>query len=245
MAAACLAVPLMARAAADDALSQSIDTVKRTQQASVASQQRIDKLDDQTRALLERYRSAIWQTQQLNVYAEQLNELLQQQTTQLASLQQQMSDLDRAGEDLMPLMLRMTDSLEKFIALDLPFLKDERRERIASLKQVLGDPQVNAGEKFRRILEAYQIEIDYGRSLGVERQQIGSDTMDVLRVGRVALYALAPDGGDPKVWNAGANQWEDLPGGDAAAIRDGLKMARELMPVNLLELPLPAAGGTP
>src|SRR3546814_10996651 len=77
---------------------------QRAQQASVASQKRVDQLDDQTRALLERYRSATWQAQQLNVYAQQLNELLTQQTAQIASLRQQLADLDRAGEDLMPLL---------------------------------------------------------------------------------------------------------------------------------------------
>src|SRR3546814_3064625 len=81
----------------------------------------------------------------------------------------------------MPLMLRMTDSLEKFVALDLPFLHNERQARIDNLKQALGDPQVNAGEKFRRILEAYQIEVDYGRTLGVERIDIDGSSMDVLR----------------------------------------------------------------
>lgn len=227
--------------AQSDAVSKSLDTVQRTQQASVASQQRVDQLDDQTRALLERYRSATWQTQQLNVYAQQLNELLSQQTAQLTSLHQQMADLDRAGEDLMPLMLRMTDSLEKFVALDLPFLADERRDRLANLKRALGDPQINAGEKFRRILEAYQIEVDYGRTLGVERIDVGGNTMDVLRVGRVALYALAPDGDDPKIWNPATKSWDALSGGARASIREGLKMAHELTAVNLLELPVPAA----
>src|SRR3546814_8747196 len=66
--------------AQSDALTKSLDTAQRAQQASVASQKRVDQLDDQTRALLERYRSATWQAQQLNVYAQQLNELLTQQT---------------------------------------------------------------------------------------------------------------------------------------------------------------------
>lgn len=233
-----LAMPAWAQ---NDALSRSLDTTQRAQQASVASQQRVDQLDDQTRALLERYRSASWQTQQLNVYAQQLNELLAQQTAQIASLRQQLADLDRAGEDLMPLMLRMTDSLEKFVSLDLPFLHDERQQRIDNLKQALGDPQVNAGEKFRRILEAYQIEVDYGRTLGVERTQVDGNTMDVLRVGRVGLYALSPDGGDPKMWNAQTRHWDALSRGDVASIREGLKMARELTAVNLLELPVPTA----
>jgi len=231
--------------AQNDALSKSLDATQRAQQASVASQKRVDQLDDQTRALLERYRAATWQTQQLNVYAQQLNELLTQQTAQIASLRQQLADLDRAGEDLMPLMLRMTDSLEKFVALDLPFLRDERHERIANLKQALGDPQVNAGEKFRRILEAYQIEVEYGRTLGVERIDVDGSTMDVLRVGRIGLYALTPDGGDPKMWNAQTKKWEALSRGNAVAIRDGLKMAREMTAVNLLELPVATAGSAP
>lgn len=227
--------------AQNDALSKSLDVTQRAQQASVASQKRVDQLDDQTRALLERYRAATWQTQQLNVYAQQLNELLTQQTAQIAGLRQQLADLDRAGEDLMPLMLRMTDSLEKFVALDLPFLHDERQARIDNLKQALGDPQVNAGEKFRRILEAYQIEVEYGRTLGVERLDIEGTSMDMLRVGRIGLYALTPDGRDPKMWDAQTKKWQALSRGKAASIREGLKMARELTAVNLLELPVPAA----
>ncbi|WP_020650073.1 DUF3450 domain-containing protein [Solimonas variicoloris] len=231
--------------AQSDSLGKALDAAQQTQRAAVASQQRVDQLDDQTRALLERYRAATWQSQQLNVYAQQLNELLAQQVTEIQSLRTQLADLDRAGEDLMPLMLRMTDSLAQFVALDLPFLGDERRERLANLKQALGDPQVNAGEKFRRILEAYQVEIDYGRALGVERVEIGQETVDMLRVGRVALYALAPDGSRPRIWNAAAKQWDALPRGEAAAIREGLKMARELTAANLLQLPVPAARSAP
>ncbi len=231
--------------AQSDSLSKALDTAQRTQQASVNSQQDVDKLDDQTRALLERYRSATWQAQQLNVYAQQLNELLAQQTAQLTSLRQQLADLDRAGQDLMPLMLRMTDSLDKFVSLDLPFLRAERSQRITNIKNALGDTQVNAGEKFRRILEGYQIEVEYGRTLGAERIDVDRTTMDVLRVGRIGLYALAPDGRDPRRWNPDTRKWEELPRRDATAIRDGLKMAHEMTAVNLLQLPVNAAGSAP
>ncbi|MGH8447337.1 MAG: DUF3450 domain-containing protein [Solimonas sp.] len=243
----CLALLVAAGGAQaqNDSLGKSLDTAQQTQRAAVASQQRVDQLDDQTRALLERYRSASWQSQQLTVYAQQLNELLTQQAGELASLRQQLTDLDRAGQDLMPLMLRMTDSLDKFVALDLPFLKDERRERIVRVKSALGDPQVNAGEKFRRILEAYQIEIEYGRTLGVERIDSDGETLDLLRVGRVALYALAPNGSRPRMWNAATGKWDPLSRGHAAAISEGLKMANEHVAVNLLELPIPAARSAP
>src|SRR3546814_10371402 len=83
-------------------------------------------------------------------------------------------------------------------------------------------------EKFRRILESYQIEVDYGRTLGVERIDIDGSSMDVLRVGRIGLYALTPDGSSPKMWDVQTHEWNALSRGKAASIREGLKMAREL-----------------
>ncbi|SEQ67460.1 Protein of unknown function [Solimonas aquatica] len=228
-----------------DTVGKVLDLTQQSQRAAADSQKRVEQLDDQTRAMLERYRAALWQTQQLNAYAEQLNGLLAEQQNELAALQQQSAELDRAGQDLLPLMLRMTDSLEQFIKLDLPFLKEERTQRIAALKQSLSDAQLSAGEKFRRLLEAYQIEIDYGRNLGVEQLRIGDSQMDVLRVGRVALYALSPDGAQAQVWDAAAARWQPLPRSARAQIREGIKMARELAPANLLELPVPVAVAQP
>lgn len=243
--AAAAALWCLVAVAQNDPVGKALDLTQQTQRAAADSQHRVDQLDDQTRALLERYRAASWQSQQLNAYAEQLNGLLTQQAAELTALKAQLADLDRAGQDLLPLMLRMTDSLEQFVKLDLPFLQDERQQRIAALKQTLSDPQSSSGEKFRRILEAYQIEIDYGRSLGVEQARIGDAQMDMLRVGRVALYAISPNGDEGRVWNAAAGQWQPLPRSARAQVREGIKMARELAPGNLLELPVPVAVARP
>lgn len=232
-------------AAQSDTVGKALDLTQQAQRASADSQGRVNQLDDQARTLLERYRAASWQAQQLNVYAEQLNGLLSQQQSELAALQAQSADLDKAGQDLMPLMLRMTDSLEQFVDLDLPFLKQERQQRVAALKQNLGDAQLSVGEKFRRILEAYQIEIDYGRSLGVESAQLGEQQVELLRLGRVALYALSPDGSQARIWDATSGQWQELPRSARGAIREAIKMARELSPANVLELPVPVAAVQP
>ncbi|MFT4047514.1 MAG: DUF3450 family protein [Solimonas sp.] len=76
-----LLIVCSAALAQNDTLGRALDAAQQAQRASTASQQRIDQLDDQTRALLERYRSATWRTQQLNVYAQQLDELLAQQSS--------------------------------------------------------------------------------------------------------------------------------------------------------------------
>jgi biopolymer transport protein ExbB len=237
---------LSAAAAAQSGGSPAVDATLQANHAASAAQQQIDQLDDQTRALLERYRAALWQTQQLNVYAQQVGPLLATQDADRAALQQQFQQFASSSHDLTPLLLRMLDSLDQFVGLDLPVLQQERRERIAALKRLMTDAGTPQAEKYRRMLEAYKIEADYGRSLGAERMQLqldgGSKVVDVLRLGRVALYYLSLDGAQAGCWDAGAKQWRSIEGRYRSAIRSGLKVARETAAPEVLELPVPAAG---
>ena len=230
------------RADAQDAVGKAIDSTVEANRAARASQERIDKLDDQTRAMLERYRSASWQAQQLTVYANQLGELVAAQDAEKASLARQIEEMERTERELLPLMLRMVEGLEKFIALDLPFLATERKERFESLKTFMADPEANNAEKFKRILEAWQIEAEYGRSLGSETADVDGRSVEVLRVGRTALYYLSSDGKQAGIWDAASKQWQELPHKHVAQIRHGLRMARETAAPDLLRLPMPATG---
>ena len=231
-----------ASAQTQDAAGRALDAMTQSDRAARASQQRIDKLDDSTRALLERYRTASWQAQQLTVYASQLGELATAQGDEKASLNRQIEEMERTERELLPLMLRMVKGLEKFVALDLPFLAAERKERVESLRKLMTDPSANNADKFKRILEAWQIEAEYGRSLGAERAEIDNRAVDVLRFGRVALYSLSVDGKQAAIWNAQAGRWQELPHKYASEIRRGLRMARETAAPDLLRLPMPAVG---
>lgn len=240
LAPACWGAP----AAAQDATTRAIDGTVEATRAARASQERIDKLDDQTRDMLERYRAATWQAQRLGVYADQLGELRAAQDAEKASLNRQIAEMERTDRELLPLMLRMVESLEEFVRLDLPFLATERKERLASLKKLMADPSANQADKFRRVLEAWQIEAECGRSLGTERQQVNERSVDVLRVGRTALYYLSADGREAGMWDASAQQWRALPHRHAAEIRRGLRMARDTAAPDLLRLPVPVAAAT-
>lgn len=235
----------MGAALAADPISQSYDATLDANQKARASQQTVDKLDDQTRAALEKYRSVLWQAQQQAVYAQQLEAVAATQIAEKTSLEKQYAGLDDTEREILPLMLRMMDSLEKFVALDLPFLKDERQERLAGLKRALSDGQTGVAEKYRRLTEAYRVESDYGRSFGVERTELPLDgtakIVDVLRVGRSALFYLSLDGADVGVWDADAKQWLALEGRYRAEVRKALKVARETTAPSLLVLPMPAA----
>ena len=121
---------LGASAQQNDKINQAIEATVQSNRAAVASQGRINGVDDSTRSMLERYRAATWQAQQLNVYAKQLEQLQGAQAAEKASLAQQLVEIERTERELTPLMLRMLDSMDKFVSLDLPFLKQERRERV-------------------------------------------------------------------------------------------------------------------
>jgi hypothetical protein len=235
-----------------DALAQAVDATVQANRAAKASQERINKLDDETRALLERYRNALWQAQQLQVYTQQLEALVGEQDKQKASLQAQLREVEVTEREILPLMLRMLDSLEKFVALDLPFLKEERSERIAALKRLMADPEARLADKFARLLEAFKIEGDYANTLGAERTQIGegdkAQLVDILRVGRTALYYQTLDGDAVGRWDPEQKAWAPLDEGYERSVRKGLRIARELETADLLVLPMAppvAAAKTP
>lgn len=222
-----------------DKINQAISATQDSNRASAASQQRINVTDDATRAMLERYRAATWQAQQLGVYGKQLEQLLGAQEAEKASLRQQLVDSDRTERELIPLMLRMLDTLDRFVTLDLPFLKQERRERVDGLRRMMAEPDTPVAEKYRRLLEAYQVEIEYGRTFGAERAQVDDREVDLLRVGRASLFYLTLDGDEAGAWNAATKKWVVLPGRYRSSIKKGLRIAHEVSAPTLLDLPMP------
>jgi len=231
------ALPVTATAA--DPVGQALDATVAANRGARDSQTRINQLDDATRQMLERYRAATWQSQQLKVYAEQLEELANGQEAERDSLSRQLAEIDRTERELLPLMLRMVQGLDSVVTADLPFLQQERKDRVEGIKRLMSDPSTSNADKFKRILEAYQIEAEYGRTLGAERTQIDQRTVDVLRVGRTALYYLSTDGSQAGWWDAAARQWQTLGSEHITPIRRGLRMARETLAPDLLQLPMP------
>lgn len=222
-------------------VQRAIAGVQQSQQRAVQSQQRVNALDEQTRGMLERYRAAVWQAQQLKVYVEQIGTLTDAQQADRETLQRQIDEMERVDRELLPLMLKMIDSLTRFVALDLPFLSDERNARIAELKHMMADAEIGNAEKFKRILDAYRIEVDYGHTLGIERVEIEGRVMDQLRVGRTALFALGLDGKSGLRWDAANQKWQALPHRYQSEVQRGLRIARETATADLLRLPVPVA----
>jgi len=161
--------PLIASA---DTLSQSIQIENSTHAAAAQSQKKINQLDDHTRKMLEQYRSAKRQTKTLLTYNTHLDILVASQEQEKLSLTQQLEQIETTQREIVPLIINMQKSLEQFIALDLPFLPKERQERISKLKAMMSRADVTTAEKFRRLIEAYQIENNYGNTIEAYRGNI-------------------------------------------------------------------------
>jgi len=226
-------------------LTDAINVETATNNSAIQSQKKIDGLSDKTRKMLDQYRAATRQTETLKIYNGHLKELLASQQTEKESLEVQLTEIETTQREIVPLILRMMDSLEQFVALDLPFLPQERTQRIEKLKQMITRADVTNAEKYRRILEAYQIENDYGNTIEAYRADLTingeTSSVDFLRLGRVSLYYQRFDGSETGFWNKEQNQWQVLSDDYRHSIRNGLRIARKETAPDLITLPIPAA----
>ncbi|MES2605874.1 MAG: DUF3450 domain-containing protein, partial [Pseudomonadota bacterium] len=129
-----------------------------------ATQTTINGLADQTRELSSQYAQALAELDSLNKYNDQLQEQVNAQETEKASIQTQLTEIETTAREVLPLMDRMVTTLDQFVKADVPFLLEERTTRVTNLVELMGRADVAISEKYRRILEAYQIELDYGRT---------------------------------------------------------------------------------
>ena len=227
--------------------AQSVDQVLQAEQRRLSlaqqSQERINDIVEGTRSLEDQYRGINKEIDGLRVY----NDLMRAQTSgQQATLDDialSMDQVDVINRQIVPLMTRMIDGLEQSVALDVPFLMEERTERIDNLKSIMERSDVSVAEKFRKVMEAYQIENDYGNSVDTYEQALTFEgetrVYNILRIGRVGLYFQSEDATLTARWDNELRDWvED--NSARAEVRTGLRMARQLIAPEIIIVPVSA-----
>jgi hypothetical protein len=214
-------------------------------EAARKSQVKIDRLADEARDLLGDYKTVVKQVDGLKVYNGRLQRQIENQQKRVIEIDQSISQVTVIQRQMTPLVIRMIDGLEQFVELDVPFAKEERVQRIGFLRANLDRADVSVAEKFRGVLEAYNIELQYGRGMDTYRGSIelgGAEReVDFLRIGRVALVYQTTDGTVSGAWDKTAQAWADLPDGQYdAAIRKGIRIAKKQATIDLLNMPIPA-----
>ena len=208
------------------------------------SQQRIDKVVEQTRKMEDRYRAALKEIDGLKIYNQLLELQIENQARVKVDLEQSILVASQINRNIVPVLVGMIDALNQFVQMDVPFLMEERTNRVNSLDELMQREDVTVAEKFRKVTEAYQIENDYGKTIETYKDTLEVDgktlELDFLRIGRVSFLYQSVDGAVSGVWDQKTRSWVDADD-NRNGIKAGLKIAKKQVAPDLVILPVDSA----
>ena len=211
---------------------------------SKGSQEKITDLSVETQELLGEYRLVLQQIDRLIAYNDYVERLITDQEEQIVDINRQLQDFALIERGIVPLMLESIETLDRFIDLDVPFLLEERKDRVNRLRVIMNESDITVSEKFRQIMDAYQIETSFGSDIeaytGFLNINDESRQVDFLRIGRTSLTYQTPDQKETGFWNKQTQQWEDLPRKYTDHVKEGLRIAKKQITPDLIQLPVEA-----
>lgn len=223
----------------------SVKVEKRIDKAAASSQVKIDKLAEQAQDAALEYRNTLSRVDSLETFNKQLRRQVKSQEASINGMDSEMASIDETEKGVLPLMDEMIKTLDQFVSLDIPFNIEERTARVQGLYRLMDDADVSVSEKYRKILEAYQIETGYGSVMQATTGEIdqgdGKLNVDFLRVGRTAYIYLTKDGKSGKYWNQKDKAWVELPAEYVESVNEGIKMARGISTPELFQVPVAVA----
>ncbi|WP_394150821.1 DUF3450 domain-containing protein [Vibrio maritimus] len=208
---------------------------------SAQSQARINKSSDKAFELKSDIAMLEQEVANLEVYERHLKAVVGNQEEEMASINVQLEQISDTRQGVVPLMYKMLEGLEQHISSDKPIRLDVRLARLEELKALMPQADVSDAEKYRRILEAYQIEMDYGIKLGSYRSliNVGSEIeAEQLYLGRLSLVARSLDRNQYWTWDSNQNSWVVVDAALAPQIDKAFAIANKQASPALIELPV-------
>ncbi len=206
------------------------------------SQVKVDQLSDETQAIRDEYRQVLKAIENSKIYNQQVRDLIEGQKKEMVKINEDVENIKDTTRQITPLMARMKDSLTEFVNYDLPFFKEERAKRMADLKELFVTSGVSVSEKYRKVLEAYLIESEYGQTLEAYKDSVDIDgnkvSADFLKVGRIGLYYLTKDGKRGGIWDLKKPGWIELDSSQRVLVGKAVKMAMKQASPSLLTVPV-------
>ena len=176
-------------------------------------------------------------------YNTALEAQLQSQQNEMSSLQAQIAGMDATAAEVPAMLQKMFEQLDAFVASDVPFLAKERADRVTRLRDLMGQTDKPAGEKFRRLLEAYTIEMEYGRTMEAYHGTLNDGReADFVRLGRISLMYRTMDGDEAGYWDQQKKAWVMAPE-YKRSIEQALRIAKQTVAPDLITVPVPAPQG--
>lgn len=192
--------------------------------------------------LTEKYDQLQKKNQRLAEKQNRLQEEVRRAQERIAGQEQQLADIQEITQDIEPFLRQQLQRIQKLIYQGLPFLPQERKMRFNDLQQMLAEDQKPVSEKYRRIMEAFWVEAEYGRTIEVHQESIQvkgrSLRANIFRLGRLNLFYQTIDQQESGWFNVAADEWEKLPARHNRAIASVIDIGSGRRPVELLTLPL-------
>lgn len=210
---------------------------------SAQSQKKIDKSAEATLAMAAEIEQLQEEVKNLAVYRDHLARLVDSQNAEANSLNEQIDGIKDTRQGVVPLMYSMIDGLKTMVSNDKPIRYEQRLARIAKLESMMAQADISDAEKYRRILEAYQIEMNYGTKLGIFQGQVAlseqeSIEADLLYLGRISLVARSLDGKRYWAWNDNQDNWQNLDSQFSTDIDKAFAIASKQAAPSLITLPV-------
>jgi hypothetical protein len=223
------AAGLMMAAPASAQLESALNTAKASTSASAASQQRVERLDDEADTAVREYRAVLQQKDNIALFVAQQDIFLQSQKSEIDSLRRQLGTVEQIKQGMSPMMLKMAAEIEDAIKADMPFNLTERLARVERMKNTLADPDVSPAEQYRQVLNAFKIEVSYGQGIdsyeGMHPTKPGN-VVNFLRFGRVSLVYMTKDESEVGRYNIDTQSWDVVTGADALALRKAIRISK-------------------
>ena len=191
----------------------------------------------------ERYARTLAEADITARYNTHIEQQIRSQQSEITALEQEISGLDATQAAVEPLLQKMFTQLEDFVKGDVPFFAAERAARLEKLRDIMARVDASPGERFRRLLEAYQIEMEYGRTMSAYKGKLadGRDA-EFVRLGRVSLFYRTADGVESGYWDQQQKMWV-ADRTSARAIEQALAIAKEQKAADLIIVPVPVPQG--
>ena len=229
------AVPGWAAQSLDGLAGQALQREQQTQQMR-------EEWSREQQDLLNNIENLQQKSERLKLQSERLEQALAIEEQRIAEQQRRLVETERLRDGLLVWLQGVCRQLEQSVQQGLPFLAEERQQRIADLNRVLADPRTPLYEQFRRVFEALLVEAEYGYSNEVYRGEIrlGEETVqvDLLRVGRLALLFRVLDRQSVGMYDPASGAFTLLPDDHLAAVSRAFTVVRRESVAEMTALPI-------
>lgn len=233
--------PLAVKQTSERTVSTDVQTQKAVDEWAAEEKQLLEKIDRNERAL----KRSAWERKKTKEYLATLEK-------KMIELKEQAAEMEKINAELLPILDSGLERLTTFVQGDLPFDKAGRIENIENAAHILNDYDMGLLAKTRTLFDAVARETDFGYSVDIRETEIEIEgrpiRVNLLKVGRMGLYALTMDGDNAYVWNGRQNQYLPVDSG-VKAIDEAVQIVERIRIVELTKLPMgkpseaPDAGG--